>query len=76
MKTAVSEKGQITIPKQLRSQLGIKAGEQLDVTEHDGTLVLRKIRNQNPVDKVYGILKLDRSTDEIMEELRGPVEIP
>lgn len=76
MKTAVSEKGQITIPKQLRRQLGIKAGEQLDVTENNGTLVIRKVHQRSPVDSVYGILNLPGSTDDLMEELRGPVEIP
>ena len=43
MTIIVSEKGQITLPKALRTSLGIQAGAQLDVTEEDGHLVLKKI---------------------------------
>jgi antitoxin PrlF len=71
MKTTVSEKGQITIPKALRDRLGIEPGQVLDVREDGGRLVLAKQVEADPVDSVYGILKLDRSTDELLEELRG-----
>jgi AbrB family looped-hinge helix DNA binding protein len=72
MKTVVSEKGQITIPKPLRVRLGIRVGQVLEVTEEEGRLVMSKQeRSQDAIDKLYGILKLGRSTDKIMEELRG-----
>jgi hypothetical protein len=32
---------------------------------------MSKKANRNAIDKLYGILKLGRSTDEIIEELRG-----
>ncbi len=72
MKTIVSEKGQITIPKPLRVRLGLRKGQVLDVREERGRLVLMKQRLQDPFDRAYGILKLGRTTDELMEELRGP----
>ena len=76
MKTIVSEKGQITIPKPLRVRLGIRTGQVLDVKEDRGKLVMSKhSRPQDAIDKLYGILKLGRSTDEIMQELRGPVKL-
>ena len=72
MKTIVSEKGQITIPKPLRVRLGIRVGQVLEVKEENGRLVMSKqVKSQDAIDKLYGILKLGRSTDEIMEELRG-----
>ncbi|MGO8790297.1 MAG: AbrB/MazE/SpoVT family DNA-binding domain-containing protein [Terriglobia bacterium] len=72
MKTTVSEKGQITIPKPLRVRLGIRVGQVLEVKEERGRLVMSKQqRPHDAIDKLYGILKLDRSTDEIMDELRG-----
>lgn len=71
MKATVSEKGQITIPKSLRTRLGIGKGQVLDVTEHKGNLVLAKRSSRDAIDELYGILKLGRRTDEIMEELRG-----
>jgi AbrB family looped-hinge helix DNA binding protein len=72
MKTTVSEKGQVTIPKPLRVRMGIRAGQVLEVKEDHGCLVMTKQANpHDAVDRLYGILKLGRSTDEIMEELRG-----
>jgi AbrB family looped-hinge helix DNA binding protein len=71
MKTTVSEKGQITIPKPLRVRLGIRVGQVLEVKEERGRLVMTKQAPQDPFDKYFGILKLGRSTDEIMKELRG-----
>ncbi|MGH9450946.1 MAG: AbrB/MazE/SpoVT family DNA-binding domain-containing protein [Terriglobia bacterium] len=71
MKTTVSEKGQITIPKALRVRLGLGKGQVLEVNEHKGTVVLAKRSSADPIGELYGILKLDRRTDEIMDELRG-----
>jgi antitoxin PrlF len=71
MKTIVSEKGQITIPKPLRVRLGIRVGQVLQVKEEHGRLVMTKRAHRDPFDKYFGILKLGRSTDEIMKELRG-----
>ena len=71
MKTVVSEKGQITIPKPLRVRLGLHKGQVLDVREERGRLVMTKRASRDPFDKYFGILKLGRSTDEIMKELRG-----
>lgn len=76
MKSVVSEKGQVTIPKSLRDRLGIRAGQVLDFREEDGRLVAAKVRVDDPVAEVFGILRLDRTTDEIIEELRGPVDLP
>jgi AbrB family looped-hinge helix DNA binding protein len=71
MKTKVSEKGQVTIPKPLRERLGIRPGQELDFTAEKGRLVAIKVAATDPVEQVYGILKLRRSTDEIMATLRG-----
>lgn len=76
MKAIVSEKGQVTIPKQLRDRLGIEPGAVLDFDEEHGRLVAKKLRRRDPVDRVYGVLDLGRSTDEILDELRGPAELP
>ena len=43
MKTTVSEKGQITIPKRLRDRLGLRPGTILDFEEDRGRLVGRKL---------------------------------
>lgn len=42
MTTAVSEKGQVTIPKRVRDQLGIRAGTVLSFAAVSGKLVASK----------------------------------
>ena len=74
MRTKISEKGQITVPKPLRDRLGIRPGDELDVIDDGGRLVLSRAMPDDPVAAVYGILDTGRSTDEIIEELRGPVD--
>jgi AbrB family looped-hinge helix DNA binding protein len=74
MKTIVSEKGQVTIPKPLRERLGIRPGQVLDFREEKGRLVATKTAEQDPLEAVYGIIKLGCSTDEIMISLRGPAD--
>ena len=71
MKTIVSEKGQITIPKPLRDRLGLRKGQILDVREERGRLVMSKRIPSDPYEKYLGIFKLGRRTDDIMKELRG-----
>ena len=73
MKAIVSKNGRVTIPKPLRTRMGIRVGQILEVKEERGRLVMSKqARSLDAIDKLFGILKLGRSTDEIMEELRGP----
>ena len=72
MKTVVSEKGQITIPKPLRVRMGLRKGQVLEVREGRGRLVMTKSRtSDDPFDKYFGIFDLGESTDEVMAELRG-----
>ena len=74
MKTTVSEKGQVTIPKPLRDRLGIRPGQMLDFREEQGRLVATKAAAQDPVESVYGILKLGHPTDKLIISLRGKAD--
>jgi len=74
MKTIVSQKGQITIPKSLRERLGIRPGQILDFSEEQGRLVATKVTPQDPLESVYGILKLGRPTDDVITSLRGKAD--
>ena len=72
MKSRVTERGQVTIPKELRERLGIRPGQVVDFREEAGRIVLSKRAPRDPVDAAFGILRNDRSTDELMAELRSP----
>jgi AbrB family looped-hinge helix DNA binding protein len=71
MKSVVSEKGQVTIPKALRDSLAIRPGTELDFVEEDGALVARRVVAGDPLDALFGLLpRLD--VDEAIAEMRGP----
>ena len=72
MKTTVSEKGQITIPKRLRDRLGLRPGTILSFEEEAGRLVGRKIMPADDLDELVGILPLEGGTDAFIREIRGP----
>lgn len=76
MKAILSEKGQVTIPKALRDRLGLRPGQVLEFQADDGgrLIAIKAPRPHDAVDELHGILASDRSTDEIIEELRGPVD--
>jgi len=71
MKAVVAERGQVTIPKQIRDRLGITPGTLLDFTEDNGTLMAKKVIEEDRFARVRGCLNLDRPTDEILREMRG-----
>jgi AbrB family looped-hinge helix DNA binding protein len=74
MKSIVSEKGQMTIPKALRLRLGIRTGQVVEVREERGRLVVVKAEPRDAVDEVFGILKIGRPTDALLATLRGRQE--
>ena len=72
MKTTISEKGQITIPKRLRDRLGLRPGTVLDFEESGGRLVGRKLVPADHLDELIGILVLPGGVDGFVRETRGP----
>ena len=69
--TSVTKKGQVTIPKNIRERAGIKPGDDLEFKLVDGELKVEKKVEENPFSEWKGSLDTDKSTDEIMGELRG-----
>ena len=74
MKTTVSERGQITIPKALRESLGIRPGQVLEMREEEGRIVATKVAAEDPLATVTGILRPGQPTDELIRELRGEAD--
>ena len=73
MKTIISEKGQITIPKPLRDRLGLRPGTVVVFEAMEGNLVGHKQISDDPVAKWRGKGKLpDKlSVDEYLKRMRG-----
>ena len=71
MKSTVSERGQVTIPKSLRTRLGIRPGQVVEMSEERGRIVLTKAATTDPVDEVYGILEGQGTSDDLVRSLRG-----
>lgn len=71
MKAVVADRGQVTIPKTLRDRLGITPRTVLDFREENGRLVAEKARERDPVAQVFGCLKLKKTTEGILADLRG-----
>jgi antitoxin PrlF len=73
MKTIVSVKGQITIPKAVRDRLGIRAGTVLEVSAVEGRMIARKKESQNPVARWRGKgrLPVGKSVDDYLQAVRG-----
>lgn len=74
MKAIVSEKGQVTIPKRLRDELGIRPGQVLEFEREGARLIAEKKTTDDPVAKVRGILGSGRSTDQFMALIRPGAE--
>jgi len=70
----VAERGQVTIPKRIREQLGIRKGTVLDFREEKGRIIARKIGGSNPVSACYGSLSRGRRTDQLIEDLRADAD--
>ncbi len=72
MKTTVSEKGQITIPKRLREQMGLHAGSVLEFSTEGGMLVARKKVGSDPARKWRGrgTLPVGGDVDEYLKRVR------
>lgn len=67
----VTEKGQVTIPKDLRDELGIGAGTEVEFERKDDAIVVRKVsvapaRGRQLVKRLTGRGDVLLTTDEIM----------
>lgn len=72
----VTEKGQVTIPKEIRDACGIGAGSEVEFEMADGAIVLRKVssgesRGSRLAHRLRGRGDVALSTDQIMALTRG-----
>lgn len=59
LKTSVSTKGQVVIPKETRDRCGWTPGTVLEVEEVDGTVLLRPVHAETPgdPDALFGCIR-------------------
>lgn len=72
----ITSKGQITIPRDVRRRLGVKAGDRLEFEEDGKGMRVRAVREERPFAKYAGIGnpgigKGRRGIQKWMRELRG-----
>jgi AbrB family looped-hinge helix DNA binding protein len=72
----VSEKGQVTIPKDLRDALGIGGGTRVEFEQQGDSIVVRKAehgptRGQELAERLRGRGDIAMTTDEILALTRG-----
>ncbi|MGH9268346.1 MAG: AbrB/MazE/SpoVT family DNA-binding domain-containing protein [Acidimicrobiales bacterium] len=73
----VSEKGQVTIPKHLRDELGIGHGTEVEFHRDDQSIVIRKLdsgdtRGSRMVGRLRGRGDVQLTTEQIMALTRQP----
>jgi len=67
----ITKKGQVTIPKKIREAIGIRPGSEVNFQIRKGECILKKTVKNDSFRKWAGYLKIKKTTDEIIEELRG-----
>lgn len=72
----LNSKGQVTIPAELRHRLGFAEGDEVQVIEDGNTLRIlhsegADSRGSRIVNRLRGRASTDKTTDELMELLRG-----
>ncbi len=79
MKATLTTKGQLTIPLKIRERLNLKAGDVLDFDENAPFLKAVRVILPEAWEE-FGKTAVDpwgsMTMEEVMNELRGPVELP
>ena len=78
MKAKITSKGQITLPKALRDKMGLTAG---DILEFDESVPYLKAFPAFDAERMRSVIgrgsgKLKKSSRKLIDDMRGPVELP
>jgi AbrB family looped-hinge helix DNA binding protein len=73
MNAILSEKGQVTIPKALRDDLGLVPGAVLEFREDHGEIIVKRIIAENPISswRGRGRLPVAESVSDYLDLIRG-----
>jgi antitoxin PrlF len=72
-KSRVTSKGQVTIPKEVREELGLRVGDEVEFVKDESGVRIRKDVPEAAFEKYRGYLKhlKGRDVDELIREMRG-----
>ena len=69
----MTSKGRVTVPAEIRKKIGLVPGTLVEFElREDGVLLRKSVAGMHPVDQLFGSLKLDGPTDDLLDEMRGP----
>ena len=73
-KAKLTSKGQVTIPKDVRAQLGLRPGDEIEFVKEGAAFRVQKRVVTSPFDKYVGYLRelAGQDPDQLVEEMRGP----
>jgi AbrB family looped-hinge helix DNA binding protein len=69
--SVLAERGQITIPKAIRTKLGLKPGARLQFELDRGKIIISKKISEDPIERVRGCIPYVGPSDKLIAELRG-----
>ncbi|MDA7522992.1 AbrB/MazE/SpoVT family DNA-binding domain-containing protein [bacterium] len=75
MKSTLTSKGLLTIPKSIRDRMGLKAGDALEFDEQVAYLKAQRVFDEKRMRSVAGRGRNDNalSSKEHLDDMRGPV---
>lgn len=75
MKSTLTSKGLLTIPRSIRDRMGLKAGDALEFDEQVAYLKAQRVFDEKRMRSVAGRGRTDNalSSKEHLDEMRGPV---
>ena len=68
-KRSISEKGQIVIPKDIRTYLKWKEKENLTIEVKNDSVIIQKEKNENFLDEFLNLPKIKRNSKETIKEI-------
>jgi AbrB family looped-hinge helix DNA binding protein len=77
VKTTIDKFGRLVIPKNIRDRLGLKAGVEVEIEEHDNEIVIRQVGHRLPLRVEDGVLIFEgTATGDIAGSMRRHQEVP